>query len=174
MLRSLLACSLLLGLVGCADDDRLNVSGSVAIDVDGSSTGFAFDQRTRLLEEDLVEPGDTLLAGHCTIGETEEGEFVSVAVSRPDAPAEGIQARRFRIRMPTDGTDRGAFVTADLGGTEFRADVGADCSATVDYVSRGDDIAGLMFDCTLRDGEGNPATAQGELHFGGCGDQGGD
>ncbi len=165
---SLVALLLALGS-GCADDPHLSVLGNVEIEVDGSTTGFEFAQQTNLIEEDLLEPGETLFAGHCRIGETEEGRFVSVALVRPDAASEGIQAERFRIRMPVDGGTRGSRVEALLGGTDFSATLDdAGCDVTVDYVSSDDAIAGLTFDCTMRDADNVAARAVGELHYGAC------
>ncbi len=155
-----------LGVAACGGSDHLSVSGEVVVQADGTPTGFEFARVTRLVDEDFASPGTSLIAGRCRVGTNADGsEVVSLAVSRPGAPAEGVQLRRVSLQLVTDG---GGTFEADLGGDLYRGVVGtATCSADLSYVERHDGLVGVVFDCVVAGPRGE-ATARGELHYEGC------
>lgn len=159
---------LALGAVACGGSDHLSVRGDVAVQApDGTPTGFEFARDTRLVDEDFAGEETSLIAGRCRVGRDASGqELVSLAVSRPGAPAVGAQLRRVALQLATDGS--GGSLEADLGGELYQAVAGAGgCVAELAYVDRDDGLVGVTFDCALT-GPGGEATASGELYFEGC------
>ena len=153
-MRHALLASLLLAFA-CADDG-LTVRGDVAIDADGTPTGFEFVETTKLVDLGY-EDSETRMAGKCVLDDA----GASFLLQAPGAPPEGVGLYRFEVDVPTEGV---ATVTAQLGDATFGATEGEACSIGLLY--RDDDVAAVELDCTL---EGpSPASATAELHFGGC------
>ncbi len=166
--RALFILTLLLTLLGCADDDAesLRVRGAAVLVLDGTSSGFEFDG-DRLLEDDRIGRYDRV-AGHCTVDRGVDGEpdVVSLSLSLPDAvETEGDGARAFRVRLEGESAGK---VTAMMGETEFSSDLGGECSATELYRDLDAGLIGLDVDCEIRDETGRSASATADLHSGGC------
>ncbi len=156
-----------LATAACGGPDHLSVRGEVAVEApDGTPTGFEFTRDTRLVDEDFAGSDTSLIAGRCRIGSDAAGsEFVSLAVSRPGARAEGAQLRRVYLQLSTRAPE--GSVEADLGGELYRAEVDRGGCAELLYVERGEGLVGVSFDCALT-GTGGEAIARGELHYEGC------
>lgn len=159
-----------MSLAACADDDpeHLRAQGAAVVVLeDGTETGLALEDYTRL-DDDRVSPLDGRLAGHCTIGVSEDGfhDVLSVAISRtsdPDASDLGLRSIDVRLDTPTSGS-----IEANLGGTRFSAEAGAECSLSRPYVERQDGLAAVMADCILKTDDGATATAMVDLQVAGC------
>jgi hypothetical protein len=168
--RLLLTASLSLGLTACADDDpeHLRAQGAAVVVLeDGTETGLSLEDYTRL-DDDRVSPLDGRLAGHCTIGVSEDGfhDVLSVAISRTsdaDASDLGLRSIELRLDSATSGT-----IEANLGGTRFRAEAGAECTLSRPYIERQDGLAAVMADCVLKEDDGATATAMVDLQLVGC------
>ena len=156
--------------VACADDDpdHLRAQGAAVLVLeDGTETGLSLEDYTRL-DDDRVSPLDGRLAGHCTIGVSDDGfhDVLSVALSRtsdPDASDLGLRSIELRLDTPTSGS-----IEANLGGTRFSAESGAECSLSRPYVERQDGLAAVMADCILKTDDGATATAMVDLQLAGC------
>ena len=159
-----------LSLAACADDDpdHLRAQGAAVVVLeDGTETGISLEDYTRL-DDDRVSPLDGRLAGHCTIGVGEEGfhDVLHVALTRtsdPDASDLGLRSIELRLDTATSGT-----IEANLGGTRFSAESGAECSLSRPYIEQQDGLAAVMADCILKTDDGATATAMVDLQLVGC------
>lgn len=163
-MRIALFASLLLAFA-CGGDDGLTVSGQVAVDADGTPTGFDFVETTKLVDLTHEEDSRTVMAGSCFV---EEGSLndVTVVLQAPGEAPEGVGLHRFEATIPFEGT-RG-YASARLGSDVYEATLEEACSWEVVYRDGGDRAIGLELDCELTGPGAASAGVQAELHFTGC------
>lgn len=165
-MRQTLLVALALVSFACAGDDSLAVTGEVQVTADGTSTGFAFDRRTNLLDPDLAAPDDTRLRGRCVIGRDDVGEdVVAFAIERSPTSSSGIQIDRLSVRATRDGAGD---VEVELGGTTHTASASGTCDIALPYAVRSDGIASVEIDCTVSDATGATAQVTADLSYEGC------
>lgn len=163
-MRLALFASLLLAFA-CGGDDGLTVSGQVAVDADGTPTGFDFVERTKLVDLTYEEDSGTVMAGACVIDTGIDGP-TTLTLQAPGAPPEGLGLHRFQlVYSPVTGT----LVSAQLGTDDYSAvDGAADCFADVLYRDDDDRTVGVEVDCELTGPGGATASVVSDLHFNGC------
>jgi len=169
MTRYLFVAAALLTLSACGNTD-LTARGSVIATFEGASTGFQFDEDTRL---EAPERDGTLgfITGNCEMAQVmgEDGE-----------PAWGIVVDLMRgrniddnglssvtIMQRTDAAPSAGWVEAQLGMVSFMS--GADtCSVEMNYAEPDSGMLGMSGSCDLQDAEGNMASVAIDLDVIGC------
>jgi len=159
-MRLALFASLLFAFA-CGGDDGLTVSGQVAIDADGTPTGFDFVERTKLVDLTYEEDSGTVMAGACVIDAGIDGP-VNLTLQAPGAAPEGVGLYRFElVQSPVTGM----WVTAQLGSDEYS---NSTCSGRILYRDDDDRTVGVEVDCELSGPDGATAMVVSDLHFNGC------
>jgi hypothetical protein len=147
----------------CGDDEPLTVRGDVAVDADGTPTGFEFVDTTRLVDLAPGESSDPAMAGSCIL---RVDDAVVVSLQAPGEPPEGVGLYRVDL---TVWEERDPMVFAQLGAEQYGAEGGGGCESEILYRSDEDASAGVTVDCLLTTGpDGETAELSAELHFGGC------
>lgn len=155
----LVLLTLLVGVVGCAEEEGLTVRGDVSVTLEDATTGFLFPQVRRLaIDAAAIEPG--VLAGRCLFDDGTGSLVVSVSKT---GELEGNAMRAFTVEFPVDSMP---LVTVELASGDF---IGTDCSPQLLYR---DDVNGSVgvdvAPCTVISSELTEAIVVADLHFGGC------
>lgn len=159
-LRLLVLVSLVGAVAGCGDGDpSLRVMGELSAQVDGTTTGFRFDQLTKLVDTRFEDAAERV-TGQCTM----RGPVVIVALGNPAGAQPGIGISEFEARFDADA----ATVAATLGDELYSADLSDTCAATVLYADEPSGVFGMELDCTVTAPSGATAQLAGELEYHGC------
>jgi len=150
-------------LLGCAPDPRLSVSGSASVELGGTSSGFNFDQPTRLSEDALETLPEGTPAGSCVFGP----EGVSFGLARSAAGTPGsVGLESFDLVIRDSGPDAGsAELSVRLSDGLYLPS--APCDARLDYADRGDRVASFNASCAL-EGPSGAAQFVANLEYAAC------
>lgn len=157
--------SLVLGalfLVACGEDEGLRVNGSAALELDGSQSGFFFEETT-LLVQGVPQPGDGRIGGECAL--PSDGGLAQVRLVRSGNPGEGIAVTEVALEVGSAGSR----VDINTAGGVFRGEAGVDdCTIEESYRDLAEGILGLTAACNVRDQNARQARFTADLHFADC------
>ncbi len=145
-LTALLAIPATLATVGCSNSPGLTVLGEVTIEASGATTGFDFEELTRL---DGAAPNGAI-TGTCTMTTDPSRAAYGVVVDLfVPSSTEGRALRGISIMTRTD-TPANATVEAELGADSFRGT----CTVDVPFVNGNGQVSIHTEDCAIEaDGE---------------------
>lgn len=165
--RSLFAALLTAALLtACGGKIDLTARGQVGVTLsDGTPTGFAFSEDTRL--DAPAESGAGLFTGDCEMAPLIGGEAWGVVVDiRNGGTVEDNGLTAITIMQRTDELSGGR-VEATLGTRVFASD--ETCSVSIPYVSAQQGMVGVVADgCQLMAEDGSTAVVSLELDMTGC------
>lgn len=146
-------------VAGCGGSPGLTVAGSVTIEVEGASTGFRFEQPTRL---DGTAPAGAI-TGNCTLTSDGTGTAYGVLVELfGSAHGQGRAVRSVTVLARTDAPAMG-IVEAELGPDAFRGT----CDVEVPLVEGSGRVRVVSRTCTVS-GPGETARVELDLTLERC------
>jgi hypothetical protein len=162
-MRISLVVALGLGLTACADEEGLRVSGSAALEVGGSQSGFFFTETT-LLVPGVPQEGDRRIGGTCLL--PSDGGVASVTLVRTGAEGEGIAISEVAIDV---SANEAAVEITTADATYIGAPDPVSCSITEKYRDLAEGLLGIDADCQVQNQDGDTARFVADLHFADCG-----
>lgn len=158
-LTALIAVPATVAMLGCSNSPGLTVLGDVTIEASGATTGFSFEEPSRL---DGASP-NRAITGTCTLTSDVERSAYGVVVDLyAPSTTEGRAVRSVTIMTRTDSPSTGT-IEAELGADSFRGT----CTVAVPNLSGNGTVTLATEGCTI-EGAGETATVDLELTFERC------
>jgi hypothetical protein len=149
-------------LVACGEDEGLRVNGTAALELDGSQSGFFFEETTLLVQGD-PQPGDGRIGGTCAL--PSDGGLAQVRLVRSGNPGEGIAVSEITLEVGSSGSH----VDVTTADGIFSGEAGVEeCTIEESYRDLAEGILGFTAACNVRDQNARQARFTADLHFADC------
>lgn len=158
-LTVLLAVPATVAMMGCNNSPGLTASGEVTVEANGATTGFTFEEITRL---DGAAPNGAI-TGTCTLTTDPSHAAYGVVIDLfAPSSTEGRALRGITIMTRTDTPAEGT-IEAELGADTFRGT----CNVDVPFVNGNGQVSVHTEGCTI-EGAGETATVDLALTLSSC------